>query len=261
MAVAGGVVAHEELAGVGAGGCRDFCGAAFADDAAAVFAAFGAEVEDPVGVADHVEIVLDDDDRVAEIGEAVQDFEQLAHIVEVQAGGGLVEQIEGAAGLALGEFAGQLHALGLAAGERGGALAEVDVAEADIDERLQLLADLGHVGEHGERVFDGEVENVGDGVAVELYGQGFLVVAAAVAHFALYVDVGHEVHFDAALAVALAGLAAASGDVEAEAAGLVAALARLRAAWRRDRGWARRPGCRWRGWSAACGRWGTGRCG
>jgi hypothetical protein len=64
-------------------------------------------------------------------------------------------------------------------------------------------------------------------VAVEFYGQRFLVVAAAVADFALHVDVGHEVHFDAALAVALAGLAAAAGDVEAEAAGLVAALARL----------------------------------
>ena len=107
------------------------------------------------------------------------------------------------------------------------ALAEMDVAEADIDQRLQLLADLRDVGEHGQRVFDGEVENVGDGVAVELYGERFLVVAAAVADFALHVDVGHEVHFDAALAVALAGLAAAAGDVEAEAAGLVAALARL----------------------------------
>ena len=118
----------------------DFCGTAFADEAAAVFAAFGAEIEDPVGVADHVEVVLDDDDGVAEIGEAVQDLEQLAHVVEVQAGGGLVEQIEGAAGLALGELAGQLHALRFAAGERGGALAQVHVAEADIDQGLQLLA-------------------------------------------------------------------------------------------------------------------------
>ncbi len=181
----------------------------------------------PVGVADHVQVVLDDDDRVAQIGEAVQHFEQLAHVVEVQAGGGLVEQVERAAGLALGEFARQLHALRLAAGERGGALAQVDVAQAHIDQGLQLLAHLRHVGQHGERVFDGEVEDVGDGVAVELYGQRFLVVAASVADFALHVDVGHEVHLDAALAVALAGLAAASGDVEAEAAGLVAALARL----------------------------------
>jgi hypothetical protein len=197
------------------------------DDAAAVFAAFRAEVEDPVGVADDVEVVLDDDDGVAEVGEAVKDFEELADVVEVEAGGGLVEQVERAAGLALGKLAGQLHALGFAAGERCGGLAEVDVAEADIDEGLQLLADGGDVFEDGERVFDGEVEDVGDGVALEFDGEGFLVVAAAVADLALHVDIGHEVHLDAALAVALAGFAAAAGDVEAEAAGLVAALARL----------------------------------
>ena len=131
------------------------------------------------------------------------------------------------AGLPLGELARQLHALRFAAGERGGALAQVHVAEADIDQRLQLLAHLRHVGKHRQRVFDGQVENVGDGVAVELHRQRLLVVAAPVAHLALHVDVGHEVHFDAALAVALAGLAAASGHVEAEAARLVAALARL----------------------------------
>jgi len=41
---------------------------------------------DPVGVADHVEIVLDDDDRVAQVGKPVEHFEKLAHVVEVEAG-------------------------------------------------------------------------------------------------------------------------------------------------------------------------------
>ncbi len=136
----------------------------------AAFAAFGAEVEDPVGVANDVEIVLDDDDRVAEVGEAVENFKQLADIVEVEAGGGLVEQVEGAAGLALGELAGQLHALRFAATERCRALAEMHVAEADVDKRLQFLIELRHVLEHGECVFDGEVEDVGDRVAVKLHG-------------------------------------------------------------------------------------------
>src|ERR1700739_1609597 len=101
----------------------------------------------------------------------------------------------------------------------------MDVAKAYIDESLQLLAHLRYISEHGERVFDGECEDVGDGGAVEFYGERFLIVAAPVAHFALYVDVGHEVHFDAALAVSLAGLAASAGHVEAEAAGLVPAFA------------------------------------
>src|SRR6185437_8086012 len=175
----------------------------------------------------HVEVVLDDDDGVAEVGEAVEDFEEAAHVVEVEAGGGLVKQIKSAAGLALAEFAGNLHALGFAAGERGCRLAEVNVAESDIDEGLQLLIDLGDVGEDGQGVFNGEVEDVGDGVTVEFYGEGFLIVTAPVTDFALDVDVGEEIHFDAALAFALAGFAAASGDVEGEASGLVAALAGL----------------------------------
>ena len=104
----------------------------------------------------------------------------------------------------------------------------MDVAEADIDEGLQLLPHLRDVDEHRQRVFDGELEHVGDGVAVELHRQRFLIVAAAVAHLAQHVDVGQEIHFDAALAIALAGFAAASGDVEGKAPGLVAAFARLR---------------------------------
>jgi hypothetical protein len=51
------------------------------------------------------------------------------------------------------------------------------------------------------------------------------VVTPAVADFAEDVDVGQEVHFDAALAFTLAGFAAAALNVEAEAARLVAALA------------------------------------
>ena len=104
-------------------------------------------------------------------------------------------------------------------------MADVDVAEADIDEGLKLLADEGNVFEDGEGVFNGEVEYVGDGVTLEFDGEGFLVVAAAVADFALDVDIGHEVHLDAALAVTLAGFAAATGDIKAEAAGLVATFA------------------------------------
>ncbi len=55
-------VVRQRLAGVGLLYLGDLFGSALGDDAAAVFAAFGAEVDDPVGVADHVEIVLDDDD-------------------------------------------------------------------------------------------------------------------------------------------------------------------------------------------------------
>src|SRR5947209_2661257 len=223
--VAYGVVAGEEGAGVGRGDGGDLFGGTAGYDLAAALAAVGAEVEDVVGVADDVEVVLDDDDGVAEVGEAVEDFEEFAHVVEVEAGGGLVEEVEGASGLALGELPGQLHALGFTAGERGGGLAEVDVAEADVDEGLEADGDVGDVLEDWERFFDGEVEDVGDVVAVEVDGEGFLIVTAAVADLTKDVHVREEVHLDAALAFALAGFAASALDVKGEAAGLLAAFA------------------------------------
>src|SRR5437899_9037622 len=127
--------AGEDLAGVGFFGAGDEFGRALRDDAAAAFAALGAKVDDPVGLLDDVEMVLDDEHGVAEINEALQHVEELANVIEVQAGGGFVENVERAAGLAFGKFAGQLDALGFTAGERGGGLAEGDVAEADFDER------------------------------------------------------------------------------------------------------------------------------
>ena len=81
-------------------------------------ARFGADVDDPVGSLDDVEVVLDHDDRVAQIDEPVEHVEQLGEVVEVQAGRRLVEQVERAAGVGPGELGGELHALGFAAGER-----------------------------------------------------------------------------------------------------------------------------------------------
>ena len=121
---------------------------ALRDDGAAARAAFRTHVDDPVGVANDVQIVLDDEDRIAEAYQPLQHLQQLAHIVEVQASGRLVQQVERASGLALAQFFRQLHALRFAAAERRGGLAQVDVAEADIDQRLQLLLDVRQVAEH-----------------------------------------------------------------------------------------------------------------
>ena len=79
------------------------------------------------------------EDGVAEVGEAIQDVEEFFYVVEVQAGGGLVQDVEGAAGLALRKFFREFDALGFAAGKRGGGLAELDVAEADVHQRFELL--------------------------------------------------------------------------------------------------------------------------
>jgi len=97
----------------------DLFGCAFDDDSSAPRAAFRSDVNQPVGCADHIEIVFDDDDGVAGIDETLQDFQQFADVGKVQSGGGFVEQVQGAAGGATSEFAGQFDALGFASGESG----------------------------------------------------------------------------------------------------------------------------------------------
>ena len=70
-------------------------GVPVADDLAARVAAFRAEVDDPVGGADHVEVVLDHDQRMAGVDQPAEGLQQLRDVVEVQAGGGFVEQEQG----------------------------------------------------------------------------------------------------------------------------------------------------------------------
>ena len=83
--------------------------------------------------------------------------------------------------------------------------------------------DRGEVLEEAHRLLDRHLQHVGDGLAAIVDLQRLGVVARAVADFAVDVDVGKKVHLDALGPLALACLAPAAFDVEAESAGLVAA--------------------------------------
>ena len=105
----------EVVTGVTRRDLDDFFRRSFGDDAPASAAAFGSEVDDPVGGLDDVEIVLDHDHRIAVVAQPVQHREQHLDVVEMKAGRRLVEDVERAAGVALGQLERQLHALRLAA--------------------------------------------------------------------------------------------------------------------------------------------------
>src|SRR5688572_13041193 len=118
------------LPGVAALGAGDVLGRAGGYDLAAAVAALGPEVDDPVGGLDDLQVVLDDDHRIAGVRQLVQHLEQLRYIVEVQARGRLVENVERAPCSPARQLLGELDALRLAARQGGGLLADVDVAEA-----------------------------------------------------------------------------------------------------------------------------------
>src|SRR5687768_11931727 len=55
------------------------------DDLPSLVAAFWTEIDDPVGRLDDLEIMLDHHDGIPLVDKLVQHFEQLPHVVEVQA--------------------------------------------------------------------------------------------------------------------------------------------------------------------------------
>lgn len=60
-----------------------------------------AEIDNPVGSFNHIEVVLNHHDGIALIAQLVQHFQQLLDIGEVQTGGRLIEDIQRLAGTAL----------------------------------------------------------------------------------------------------------------------------------------------------------------
>src|SRR5690606_38105958 len=79
----------QEFPSMPGGGLSDGFRRAGSDDLSTAIAARGAEVDDPVGGLDHVEVVLNDDYGVASIAQAMQHAQQLLYVVEVHSGSGL----------------------------------------------------------------------------------------------------------------------------------------------------------------------------
>ncbi|MNT06822.1 hypothetical protein D3C72_1415040 [compost metagenome] len=104
--------------------------------------------------------MLDDDDGVAVVDQFLKHLQQLAGVLEMQAGRRLVEDVEGLAGGAAGQFLGQLDPLGLAARQGGGRLADLDVAQTHALQRQHLVTDRGHGVEEARGFLNRHVQNV-----------------------------------------------------------------------------------------------------
>src|SRR3954471_22312484 len=214
---------RQVLAGVAATCGGDLLGRAFGHRPAPTRAAFRPHVDQPVRRLDHLEIVLDDDHRVARVDQRVQHLQQLPDVLEMQAGGRLVQDVDGLARGAPAQFLGELDPLRLPARQRGRLLADMDVAQAHLLQGHQLVVDRRHRLEEIDRLVDGHVEHVGDRPRPVGHFQRLAVEALAAADVAGDEHVRQEMHLDLDQAVALAGLAAAALDVEAEPARPVAA--------------------------------------
>src|SRR5467141_2064931 len=199
-------------------GLRDLLGRPFRHHATTQLPALGAQVDHPIGGLHHIEIVLDDDDRVALVHQPVQYFQQQPYVLEVQSGRRFVQDVQGPARVPFGELRRELHALGFAAREGRCRLSEVDVSQTYVVEQLEFRPDTRLMLEKVERVGDRQVQHVGNRLSFITDLQCFPIVTPSFAHFARDVDVGQKVHLDLHQPVALACLAPAAFDIEREQA-------------------------------------------
>ena len=192
---------------------HDLLRRAFGDDEASQASRARSKIENKIGVADGFFVVLDDENRVAQVAEFFQSLDEAIVVALVQADGRLVEHVENAA-QARADLRGKTDALALAAGERGGVAVERKVVEADGAEEFEPLGDLAAeaFGDEGlalselqvdgrrKRAIERQGGEVGDGKAADLDGQRLRAQALAAAHRAGHGR--HEAHHVLAIAVA-----------------------------------------------------------
>ena len=177
-------------------------------DPAAVLAGRRADVDHPVGMRDGVQVVLDDDQRVAQIPQPDQGFDQPAVVALMQADRRLVEHVQHP-DQARADLGGQPNALRLTAGQRRRRPRQRQVLEPDVEQeaepRLDLLEHLPgdrllarperQIVEEVRAVGDRQLGDLGDGLRAALprgqcHRQDLRLQPGAVAHRARHV--AHE---------------------------------------------------------------------
>ena len=115
-------------------------------DPPAALPSFGAKVNHPIGLGNEVEVLLNNDHRMAGIHQPLQHLHQPLHISHVQAYGWLFENEQVTFGAAMDsvrlsktgqQMANQLHPLSFSAAQSRTGLAQLKIAQAGIAQSLQ----------------------------------------------------------------------------------------------------------------------------
>ena len=169
---------------------------------------------------DHLQIVLDDEQRITLRHQPVEDADQHRHVVEMQPGRRLVENQQAVLVLLIREPLDELQPLRLAATQDIQRLAEREVAQPHLLQHHQRLHHFlfAHLGEKADRLRDRQLQHVVDGFPREPDFQHMRLVAPPLALRAADEDIAQELHLDFLEAIAPAALAASHARVEGKRA-------------------------------------------
>src|SRR5689334_17041087 len=176
-----------------------------------------ADIHDPVAAVGNAHVMFHHDDGIAGVDQPAELYDELLDVSRMQSRGGLVKDVERVAALRPLQLGGKLDPLRLAAGKLRRRLAKSQIAQADLPQDIEGPAHLRLLGKEREGGIDRHSQNGGDVLAAVFYFESFGVVARAMTARARGIDAGQEQQLDANKALALAGLAAALGDVEGKA--------------------------------------------
>jgi hypothetical protein len=143
------------------------------------------------------------------------------HVERVQAGGGLVEDVQRAA-LTAAQPGSDPEPLRFAAGQGRSGFTEPQVAKSDLADGPQGRGDQRPAGEPFQGVVHAQAEHVGDGQPVDPDRQGGVVEAGTAAGRAADGDVGQVLDVEVDVAEPAAGRALSRAGVEREVPGLPA---------------------------------------
>ena len=204
----------EILTGKGCRNSSNFLGSSRCKNSPSRIASLGSEVDDMVGTFDDVEIVFDDQNRVSRIADSLQHLKQLGNVLGVESCRGLVENIDRPSRASLCKLGCKLDSLRFASGKSRGGLTDLDIAESDVIERLELARDGRNAVKEGKPLLYRHIQHLENILSFIMNVKCIAVVTLALAHVTRHVNVGQEVHFNTFHAVALARLAASALDVE-----------------------------------------------
>ena len=121
--------------------CRISSSVPCGDEMAAAHAGARAEIDDVIGRADGVFVVLHHDHGIAQIAQPAQRGDEPVIVALMQADARLIEHVE-AAGEAGADLRGEPDALRFAAGKRAALAVEREIAEADLHEEIEAIQHL-----------------------------------------------------------------------------------------------------------------------
>ena len=101
----------------------------------------GTEIDNVIGAANGVFVVLDDEHGVAEIAKLFEGVKEAVIVARVESNGRFIQNVQDAT-KARADLRGQADALRFATGESGGGTFQAEITEADSEKKVQTFRDF-----------------------------------------------------------------------------------------------------------------------